>query len=89
MVDPPAAAVGAEHHQLRGARHHVRGGEDIEVQAGVDQHHHGRQGMELAPVVDMGVGQVPVVAGRATEMRDRAERRAKRGARRDRSLLHI
>ena len=79
FVDPPAAAVGAGHHQLLGARHHVMGGEDLEVQPGVDQHHHCRPGMELALVVDMGVGQVPVVAGRATEMRDRAERRAKRG----------
>lgn len=79
FVDPPAAAVGAGHYQLFGARHHVMGGEDLEVQPGVDQHHHCRPGMELALVVDMGVGQVPVVAGRATEMRDRAERRAKRG----------
>ncbi len=53
------------------------GGEDFEVQPGIDQHHHHRRAaVKFAAEIHMGVGQVVVVAGRSAEMRNVAQRRA-------------
>ena len=54
------------------------GGEHLEIQPGVDQHHDRRTAVEPAVVIDVGIAEVIVVASRTAEMRNAAERGAKR-----------
>ncbi|MNQ88525.1 hypothetical protein D3C85_1037900 [compost metagenome] len=68
-----AGRVGGGDHQLLVARLDVVGGEHLEIQRGVHQHHHRGAGVEAAVVVDVGARQVVVVAGRPAEVRDAAE----------------
>ena len=52
------------------------GAEHLELQPGIEQHHHRRAAVEAPAVIDVGMGQVVVVASRTAEVRDAAQRRA-------------
>ncbi len=79
LMHPPLRMVNRRDHQLVLKRLQVVCGKHLKRQPGIDHYHDGRLGMKTALRVDMGMGQVIVVTGRASEAGNATQRGVQSG----------